>query len=54
MWIVLGEEEVRKALSKMKKGKAVGSDDIPVEAWRKRCNLADGNPVPRNGLRENA
>ena len=34
LWIVLGEEEVRKALSKMKKGKAVGPDDIPVEAWR--------------------
>ena len=34
VWIVLGEEEVRKALSKMKKGKAVGPDDIPVEAWR--------------------
>ena len=34
MWIVLGEEEVRKALSQMKKGKAVGPDDILVEAWR--------------------
>ena len=34
VWIVLGEEEVRKALSKMKKWKAVGPDDIPVEAWR--------------------
>ena len=34
VWIVLGEEEVRKALSQMKKGKAVGPDDILVEAWR--------------------
>ena len=30
----IAEEEVEKALGKMKKGKATGPDDIPVEAWR--------------------
>lgn len=28
------EDEVRRALRRMKMGKAVGPDDIPVEAWR--------------------
>ena len=32
VWIVLGEEEVKKALSKMKKGRPVGHDDFPAEA----------------------
>ena len=32
------EDEVRTAMKKMKNGKAVGPDDIPVEAWR---NLGD-------------
>ena len=27
-------EEVRRALQKMKRGKAVGPDDIPAEAWK--------------------
>lgn len=30
------KDEVRKALKRMKMGKAVGSDDIPVEVWRCR------------------
>ncbi|KAK3540070.1 hypothetical protein QTP70_025377 [Hemibagrus guttatus] len=29
------KDEVRKALKRMKSGKAVGPDDIPVETWRK-------------------
>ena len=29
----ISEEEVRTGLRKMKKGKAQGPDDIPVEAW---------------------
>lgn len=30
----VGQEEVEKALRKMKKGKAVGPDGIPVEVWK--------------------
>ncbi|KAK3567074.1 hypothetical protein QTP86_009773 [Hemibagrus guttatus] len=30
----IGKDEVRKALKRMKSGKAVGSDDIPVEVWK--------------------
>ena len=33
-------EEVRKALSKMKNGKAVGPDGIPIEAWKHLGELA--------------
>uniref|UniRef100_A0AAQ6IRJ4 Reverse transcriptase domain-containing protein n=1 Tax=Anabas testudineus TaxID=64144 RepID=A0AAQ6IRJ4_ANATE len=29
-----GKDEVRKALKRMKSGKAVGPDDIPVEVWK--------------------
>ena len=29
-------DKVRKALKRMKRGKAVGPDDIPVEVWK--CN----------------
>ena len=36
------EEEVRTELRKMKKGKAQGPDDIPVEAWIALSNK-DGN-----------
>ena len=28
------KDEVRKALKRMKRGKAVGPDDIPVEVWK--------------------
>ncbi|KAK3540846.1 hypothetical protein QTP86_002353 [Hemibagrus guttatus] len=34
------KDEVRKALKRMKSGKAVGPDDIPVEVWKK-CVSAD-------------
>ncbi len=30
----ISEEEVATAMRRMKKGKAVGPDNIPVEAWR--------------------
>ncbi|KAK3508865.1 hypothetical protein QTP70_010721 [Hemibagrus guttatus] len=30
----IGKDEVRKALKRMKSGKAVGPDDIPVEVWK--------------------
>ena len=30
----ISKEEVKKVMAKMKRGKAVGPDDIPVEAWR--------------------
>ncbi|XP_051779618.1 uncharacterized protein LOC127526820 [Erpetoichthys calabaricus] len=30
----ISKEEVRTAMKRMKNGKAVGPDDIPVEAWR--------------------
>ena len=30
----ISKDEVRKALNRMKKGKAVGPDDIPVEVWK--------------------
>lgn len=30
----VSKEEVRKAMKRMKNGKAVGPDDIPVEAWQ--------------------
>ena len=33
-------EEVRAAMNRMKTGKAVGPDDIPVEAWRCLGELA--------------
>ena len=36
-------EEVRRALQKMKRGKAVGPDDIPEEAWK--CLGAIGTDV---------
>ena len=36
-------EEVRRALQKMKRGKAVGPDDIPAEAWK--CLGAIGTDV---------
>ena len=29
----VGNNEVRKALRRMRNGKAVGPDEIPVEAW---------------------
>ena len=32
--IVVTQDEVEAALRRMKKGKAVGQDDIPVEAWK--------------------
>ena len=28
------KDEVRKAMKRMKSGKVVGPDDIPVEAWK--------------------
>ena len=28
------EEEVKTAMKKMKRGKAIGTDNIPIEAWR--------------------
>ena len=34
------EDEVRTAMKKMKNGKAVGPDDIPVEAWRSLGDMA--------------
>ena len=52
-------KEVRRAMKKMKKGKAVGPDDIPVEAWlclgeiavrffKKLCNrILNGEKMPR-------
>ena len=30
----LSREEVKNALKRMKKGKAVGSDELPVEVWK--------------------
>lgn len=33
-------EEVRKAMRKMKEGKAVGPDNIPLKAWRSLGELA--------------
>ncbi len=30
----ISEDEVRAAMKRMKSGKAVGPDEIPVEAWR--------------------
>ena len=30
----ISESEVRRALSKMKKGKATGQDEVPIEAWK--------------------
>uniref|UniRef100_A0A3B3ILM2 Endonuclease/exonuclease/phosphatase domain-containing protein n=1 Tax=Oryzias latipes TaxID=8090 RepID=A0A3B3ILM2_ORYLA len=30
----IGKDEVRKALKRMKSGKAVGPDDVPVEVWK--------------------
>ncbi|MCJ8736388.1 hypothetical protein PDJAM_G00257890 [Pangasius djambal] len=34
------KDEVRKALKRMKSGKAVGPDDIPVEVWKCRGEAA--------------
>ena len=34
------EDEVKIAMKKMKNGKAVGPDDIPVEAWRSLGDMA--------------
>ena len=36
----ISKEEVRAAIKRMKSGKAVGPDDIPVEAWRCLGDLA--------------
>ena len=33
MWLI-SKDEVRTAMKRMKSGKAVGPDDIPVEAWK--------------------
>ena len=30
----ISREEVKKALKRMKKGKAVGPDELPVKAWK--------------------
>jgi hypothetical protein len=38
----VSNEEVRNAMRKMKKGKAVGPDQIPVEAWRCMGEMAVG------------
>ena len=35
------EDEVMTAMKKMKNGKAVGPDDIPVEAWRNLGDIAE-------------
>ena len=36
----ISAEEVRVAMNRMKTGKAVGPDDMPVEAWRCLGELA--------------
>ena len=36
------KDEVRKALKRMKSGKAVGPDDIPVEVWKCLGEVAVG------------
>ena len=38
----INAEEVRAAMNRMKTGKVVGPDDIPVEAWRCSGELAIG------------
>ena len=42
-WI--SKDEVRTAMKRMKSGKAVGPDGIPVEAWKCLGEMADGSGV---------
>ena len=39
----VSREEVKNALRRMKKGKAVGPDELPVEVWK--CMGGDGDKV---------
>ena len=39
----VSREEVKNALRRMKKGKVVGSDELPVEVWK--CMGKDGDKV---------
>ena len=37
----VGREEVKNALRRMKKGKAVGLDELPVEVWKYMGEMGD-------------